>query len=97
MFDEHLNRQHRLTYVVRGPEWAFAIPQGDLAALEDVMRRCASFWNGVGSALIPVTSDGRMPRWAHMLLQVRPVDRCFMHQALGDTAQRGVQQVQALQ
>jgi hypothetical protein len=92
VFDEHLNRQHRLTYFVRGPEWAFAIPQGDLVALEDVMRRCASFWNGVGSALIPVTSNGRVPRWAEMLLKVRPVDTCFMHHALGEAARKGVQQ-----
>ena len=25
---------------VRGPEWAFAMPQGDVAALGDVMRLC---------------------------------------------------------
>jgi hypothetical protein len=45
--DEHFNRQHRLRYWVRGPEWAFVVPQGDLAALEDVMRICSAFWNGV--------------------------------------------------
>lgn len=33
MNDGHLNRQHRLQYVVRGPEWAFAVPAGDLDAL----------------------------------------------------------------
>jgi hypothetical protein len=45
--DEHFNRQHRVRYWVRGPEWAFVVPQGDLAALEDVMRICSAFWNGV--------------------------------------------------
>jgi hypothetical protein len=91
VFDEHLNRQHRLTYFVRGPEWAFAIPQGDLGALEEVMRRCATFWNGVGSLLIPVGADGRIPRWVDFLLEVRSVDACFMHHGLSESAKSVVQ------
>ncbi len=90
VFDEHLSRQHRLSYVVRGPEWAFAIPQGDLAALELVMRRCSTFWNGAGSLLVPVSRDGRMPIWAHGLLRVRPVDACFIHERLSEAAQSAV-------
>jgi hypothetical protein len=27
-------------------------PQGDIAALEDVMRRCSAFWNGVNSLIV---------------------------------------------
>jgi hypothetical protein len=91
VFDEHLNRQHRLTYFVRGPEWAFAIPQGDLGALEEVMRRCSTFWNGVGSLLAPVSRDGRTPTWVHGLLRIRPVDACFMHHSLGEAARRSVE------
>jgi hypothetical protein len=92
VFDAHLNRQHRLTYFIRGPEWAFAIPQGDVAVLEDVMRRCATFWNGAGSLLIPVRADGRMPRSLDILLQTRPVDACYMHEELGDVARTAVQE-----
>ena len=50
------------------------------------MRRCATFWNGVGCLLLPCRADGRMPSWLDGLLEVRPVDACFMHEALGDTA-----------
>lgn len=49
MFEEHLNRQHRARYFVRGPEWAFALPQGDLDVLEDVMRRCSASGTERGS------------------------------------------------
>ncbi|MDQ2761088.1 MAG: hypothetical protein M3Y17_11850 [Actinomycetota bacterium] len=92
MFDEHLNRQHRLSYFVRGPEWAFAIPQGDVDALEDVMRRCSTFWNGVGSLLVPVRADGRIsnPELLDLLLTTRPVDACYMHEALTDAARTTV-------
>jgi hypothetical protein len=62
MFDEHLDRQLLLNYFVRGPEWAIAIPKGDVEALEDAMRRCSTFWNGPGTLLIPVTEEGRLPR-----------------------------------
>lgn len=92
MFDEHLTRQHRLNYFVRGPEWAFALPQGDLAALEDIMRRCSGFWNGVGSLLVPVWADGRLPRWLDSYLGLRGIDQCFMHEALGERASASVRE-----
>lgn len=60
MFDAHLNRQVRLSYFARGPGWAFAVPEGDLDALEEVMRACSEFWNGAGSLLVPVSRDGRV-------------------------------------
>jgi hypothetical protein len=90
IFDEHLNRQHRLTYFVRGPEWAFAVPQGDLGALEDVMRRCSSFWNGAGSVLVPVRADGRIPRAMSILLRTRPVDTCWLHERLSAKARAAI-------
>jgi hypothetical protein len=86
MFDEHLNRQHRLAYVVRGPEWAFAIPQGDLEALEEVMQLCSSNWNGVNSLIIPVPRTGRLPSDLDVYLTTRPVDQCWLHQALSAEA-----------
>ena len=91
VFDEHLNRQHRLSYFVRGPEWAFAIPQGDLAALEEVMQTCSTVWNGVGSLILPVRANGRMPPVTDLLLDARPVDACWMHGSLGDRARAAVQ------
>ncbi len=93
MFDEHLNRQHRLTYFVRGPEWAFAIPQGDLDALETVMQGCSTFWYGAGSLLVPVRADGRIPSTIKLLLRTRPVDTCYMHERLGEKARAAVQQL----
>jgi ribosomal protein S27E len=91
MFDEHMNRQHRLAYFVRGPEWAFAIPQGDLLALDDVTRRCSTFWNGVGSLLVPVREDGQISRWVEKLLRIRPVDACFLHERLSNGARAAAQ------
>jgi hypothetical protein len=90
MNDAYLNRQHRLLYSVRGPEWAFAIPQGDLDALEDVMRRCAQVWNGAGAVLIPVATNGRIPAVIELLLKTCKVDVCYLHPSLGEPAQRAV-------
>jgi hypothetical protein len=59
VFDGHLNRQHRLVYYVRGPEWAFAIPAGDFDALDEVMRLCSGFWNGAGSLIVPIGARRR--------------------------------------
>ena len=93
MFDEHLNRQHRLSYIARGPEWAFAIPQGDLETLESVMRRCSTFWNGVGTVLVPVRADGRIPVSVKWFLRIRPVDACYTHERLGEAAREAVQRL----
>lgn len=91
MFDSHLSRLHRLRYFVRGPEWAFAIPEGDLAALEDVMRRCSGFWNGAGSLLIPVRRDGRLPKLLDALQATRGIDQCFIHETVETRARDAVQ------
>jgi hypothetical protein len=89
--EPHLNGQHWLSYTVRGPEWAFAVPQGDLEALEDIMRRCSTFWNGAGSLIIPVRRDGRIPEAIDWFLRSRPVDTCFWHETLGERAVEGLQ------
>ncbi len=82
MLDETFSRPYRLHYSVRGPEWAFGVPQGDLHALEDVMVRCAQFWNGAGSLIVPFTRDGRISEGLAQLLEVRQVEHCFLHEGL---------------
>ena len=86
-----MNRQHRLAYYVRGPEWAFAIPAGDLDALDEVMRLCSGFWNGPGSLLVPVGADGRLPDFLEdPLLASRPVEMCFVHERVSDAGEQSV-------
>jgi hypothetical protein len=86
-----LNSQHWLSYTVRGPEWAFAVPQGDLEALEEIMGGCSTFWNGAGSLIIPVRRDGRIPEVIDWFLRSRPVDGCFWHESLSERAVDGLQ------
>jgi hypothetical protein len=83
--DEYLEGQHRLGYFIRGPEWAFVLPQGDLEALDDVVRTCSTLWNGVGSLLIGIDRAGRQAPTGS-LLSARPVDTVWLHPALGDRA-----------
>lgn len=52
--------QHRLQFALRGAEWAFAIPDGDLAALEEVAAICCDFWNGANSLVIAIGEDGSL-------------------------------------
>lgn len=85
-----IRRSYELAYHVRGPEWAVALPQGDLHALAQVMRRCATFWNGAGTLLIPVRRDGRIPSWIDVLLATRPVDRILIHEGLCESARNSV-------
>lgn len=75
----------------RGPEWAFALPQGDLRALEEVIERCSYFWNGANSLLIPVRADGRVPEYLEPLLEGRPVEHTHLHPRLGQRAAAGLQ------
>jgi hypothetical protein len=91
MFDSHLNGQHRLNYLARGPEFAFAIPAGDLDALEEVMGLCSGFWNGPGSLIVPVTRTGGLDGYLSRFLAIRPVDRCWLHPGLGDPARAAVE------
>jgi hypothetical protein len=90
VFDENLNRQVRLTYLARGAYWAFALPDGDIDALQDVMRACSTFWNGAGSLLVPIRKDGRI--WPHLdeCLNVTPIDRMWVHPGLGSVARDAV-------
>ncbi|HEY0318854.1 MAG TPA: hypothetical protein VGC49_11250 [Solirubrobacterales bacterium] len=80
----------RLTYTLRGPEWGFAVPQGNLAALEEVIRLCSSFWNGLGSLIIPVRSDGTLDQSLDRLLEVREVDQMLVHDAIGECAREAL-------
>jgi hypothetical protein len=80
----------RLSYTIRGPEWGFAIPQGDLAALEKVITLCSSFWNGLGSLIIPVRRDGTLYPALERLLEVRPVDQVLIHDAVGERARQSL-------
>lgn len=82
MVEEPLNGHRRLRYSVRGPEWAFVIPYGDLTALEEVMRRCSTFWNGAGSLILPIKRSGWNPRSVEPLLQVRSVDLTWVHSSV---------------
>jgi hypothetical protein len=91
MFDSDLNGQHRLNYLARGPEFAFAIPAGDLDVLEEVMGLCSGFWNGAGSLIVPVTKAGRLDPHLGHFLAIRPVDRCWIHPSLGDRARAAVE------
>jgi hypothetical protein len=80
----------RIDYTLRGPELGFVIPQGDLAALEDVMRRASSFWNGIGSLIIGVRRDGRLESYIERMLEVRGLDQVLVHQAVGDRAREAL-------
>jgi len=80
VFGGRLNRQHRLSYYARGPEWAFAIPAGDLNALDEVVRLCSGFWNGAGSLIVPVAADDGLPDSLEDALTSRPVEMCFVHE-----------------
>jgi hypothetical protein len=77
--------QAALSVWYRGPEWAFAIREGDLDALTWVLER-VNFWNGGNSLIIPVRSDGRT--WGAMgqLLDVHPVEACFVHESVPEAA-----------
>jgi hypothetical protein len=55
------------------------------------MRTCSTFWNGVGSLIIPVRANGRMAPVIELLLRTRPVDTCWMHASLGEAARAAVQ------
>lgn len=89
MFDPPETYQSAVTLWYRGPEWAFAIRQGDLAALESVLVRC-TFWNGANSLIIPVRADGRTWPVIQQYLTVRPVETCFVHDSVPGAARQRV-------
>ena len=86
MFEQPTVRVSRLSYSLRGPEWGFAVPQGDLEALEEVIETCSSFWNGIGSLIIPVRSDGRIYDSLDRALEVRQVEHVLVHERVGERA-----------
>jgi hypothetical protein len=71
--------QQRLRGVLRGPECAFAIPRGDLDALDEVAALCCDIWNGAGSLILPISPQGRVRGGYEQYLQIRGVDECFLH------------------
>jgi hypothetical protein len=79
MFEQPEIQAATVSVWFRGPELAFAIPEGDLAALDQVLRSCR-FWNGANSLIIPVRRDGRTWPVVEQLLEVRPVEICRFHE-----------------
>jgi len=90
MFEQPQVQVNRLSYSIRGPEWGFAVPQGDLDALEDILRLCSSFWNGIGSLIIPVRRDGRIYHSLDRALEVRDVEQVFVHEHVGERAEESL-------
>lgn len=81
----------RISYSIRGPEWGFAVPQGDLDALAEVMALCSHYWNGIGALMIPVSTNGRIPRYIERMLEVREVEEVFLHEALSEQARAAME------
>lgn len=87
MFESPASHQVGLSFYYRGPEWAIAVRQGDMDALTWALERCSRFWNGANTLIVPVRSDGRTWPVVSDLLDVRPVERCFVHESVADSAQ----------
>ncbi len=79
-----VSSQHRLQFAMRGGEYAFAIPAGDLAALDEVVPICCQVWNGANSLIVPVTEDAELPVSVEHATTTRDVERVFVHKAVGD-------------
>jgi hypothetical protein len=90
MFEQPTVRVDRVSYSIRGPEWAFAVPQGDLEALEEVIGTCSDFWNGIGSLIVPVRADGRLYPHLDETLAVRGVDQILLHEGLAERAREAI-------
>jgi hypothetical protein len=82
--------QQRLRGVLRGPELAVAIPQGDLNALQEVVEVCCDIWNGVGSLILPVDRRGRMTGHHPAYLQSRQAEQCLVHRELPENTYRSL-------
>jgi hypothetical protein len=80
--------QHRILHAFRGAEYAFAIPDGDLDVLAEVIGWCCDIWNGANSLLIPVTADGSYPPYVEQFLELRPIDQMVIHTSLPDGTDR---------
>src|SRR5437868_2988683 len=75
--------QHRLRYALRGGEFAFAIPAGDLDAVAEVADSCCDFWNGANSVLIAVAEDGTIAP-TERLFEVREPEQIYIHDRIGE-------------
>lgn len=87
MFEPPATYQVGLTFYYRGPEWAIAVRQGDMKALTWAFERCSQFWNGASTLIIPVRSDGRTWSVISDYLDDRPVEACYVHDSVPETAQ----------
>jgi hypothetical protein len=90
MFEQPEIQQVTVNIWFRGPELAFAIPEGDLEALDEVLQSCR-FWNGGNTLLIPVRRDGRTWPAIEQLLDVRPVETCLFHERVPEKARERLQ------
>jgi hypothetical protein len=85
-----LDRQRRLKYIARGPEFAIAVPDHDLEALGEVVRSCSDFWNGPGTLLLPTQPDGTVSDRYDYLLEALPPDQVYFHRSLSGPAERSL-------
>jgi hypothetical protein len=79
--------QHRLQFAVRGGEYAFAIREGDLAALDQIVTICGQVWNGANSLIVPVSEDAELPVLVDHATANRDVERVFIQKAVGKAGQ----------
>ena len=86
MFEPPTTYQVGLTFYYRGPEWAIAVREGDMEALTWALERCSQFWNGASTLIIPVRSDGRIWPMICDYLDDRPVEVCYVHESVPETA-----------
>jgi hypothetical protein len=86
MFDRHLNRSHRSTFYAHGPERAYVIPEGNLAALDDAVGFCSEVWNGVGALVLIADVDGKILPTCERYIGTRFLDEAWLHPALSAEA-----------
>lgn len=72
--------------VFRGPEYAIALPGGDLGALMETMSLASTYWNGSGTLLLPVDPAGTTDGTSAHALSALPPDRVLLHPALSARA-----------
>lgn len=81
--------QHRLRYALRGGEFAFAIANGDVDAVEEIAAQCCDFWNGANSLLIAVDEDGTVAP-VERLVEIREPERIYVHKGVSEAGRAAV-------
>lgn len=88
MLEPPVSYQAPVSLWYRGPEFAFAVPEGDLEALIWVLKRL-NYWNGANCLIIPIRKDGRTWPGILDLLDAHPVEVCWVHESVsGEAADR---------